>query len=363
MKFTISQSALSKSVATVAKAVDEKSSLPILGGILVTAEGNDVTLRATDLNVSIRRAAAAYVEEEGSTVVSGKMLERIVKSLPDSAVTFESTATAANISCEKARFSLKVLSPDDFPEFPQVNDASTVELPATKMAEMASMVAKAVSKDKNRPILGGINVVVGDGMLTMVATDSYRMFACNTAVEGCPEAPVSAVLRANDLLDALSVASDADTVELGKSASLVSLRFGTTTFVARGLEGNYPNWKLLLPNSHEVDARVDVSLLASALKRVSVVASDNPTVRLSFSENAILLSAMDVNNGDAREEVDAEVTGTVEIGLNHKFLADCLSSLKGYDEAAVELKKSTEPAVFRGYGEVDFVALLMPVRL
>ena len=363
MNINISQSALSKAVSTVVKGVDSGLAIPILGGILIKVEGGIAEFRSTNLDVSVACSKQVNMEEPGATVVSGKVLASIVKSLPDSAVSISTEGSMTVIKCGRAKYRLTSLSPDDFPEFPQYEAKADFGLPASTMLEMAKKVEKSVSKDKQRPILQGIQLTVGNDMLQMASTDSYRLTVCSTQLQGCPDEPVSVVVRANDLMDALSLASDSETVQLVTSGNIVSFEFGTTAYVCRRVEGGFPDWRKLMPASYGVQATVDTSLLDSALKRVRAIGSKNPLVRVDLAENYMGLTMTTASSDESHEELDVECDGTMAVGLNDKFLGDCIASMKGYDEVVMEATSEILPVVFRGYGDVSTNCLLMPVRM
>lgn len=363
MNITISQSALSKAVNTVVKGTDSGSAIPVLGGILINVEEGQATFRSTNLDVSIACSKQVNMEEPGATVVSGKVLASIVKSLPDSAVSISTEGTTTIIKCGRSKYRLASLSPDDFPEFPKYEPKTTFDLPASTMLDMAKRVEKSVSKEKTRPILQGIELTVGNDTLQMASTDSYRLTVCASQVQNGPDEPVSVVLRAIDLMGALSLASDNESVQLVVSGNVVSFEFGTTVFVCRRVEGNFPSWKTLMPQSYGVQATIDTSFLDSALKRVKAIGAKNTLVKVDLADNHMGLTMSDPSSGESHEEFDVECDGTMAVGLNDKFLGDCIASMKGYDEVVMETTSDILPVVFRGYGDVSTNCLLMPVRM
>ena len=180
MKFSINRTELQTALGVVAKGAASRSTLPILSGILLKASHDTLTLEATDLNLSIRCALPAFIEEEGQTVIPSKLITDVVKSLPDAAVHVDANDESAKILCETSAFSLKSLNAEDFPGFPDVDPESSISIPFATFSRMVKRVARVVSRDESRPILTGVLVEAEDGVLRMVATDSYRLAVTDT---------------------------------------------------------------------------------------------------------------------------------------------------------------------------------------
>ena len=181
MKFTVSQSSLATALAIVSKGLNS-STLPILQGVYVRADEGALEFQTTDLNISVRHRIAANVEEPGAVVIPGRVLQNMVRNLPDAAVSFEEMDHVVVVSCGKATYRLNTLSANDFPEFPELAVSSQVELPRDVLQSMVDKVYKVTSKDKSRPLLQGILLTVEDNALRLVATDSYRLAVCDTNV-------------------------------------------------------------------------------------------------------------------------------------------------------------------------------------
>lgn len=358
MKVTISQSALSKSVSQVAKCVSKNATLPILSGILLSATSGVLSLRSSDMDTSIRTSSPANVEEEGDTVVSGKVLESIVRSLPDSAVSISTNGNTALVTCGRTSYRLNTLDPKDFPSFPEAAPDEVVELPVSTLSEMASSVARCVSKDQARPVLGCVQVAVDGDLLRLVATDSYRLMVCDTNLTS--EGSFVATVPGTALRDALRMANPAGTVELGTAMNQITIRFGATEYVTRKVDGRFPDYKQLLPKSYNVSARVDVSIMASALKHVAVMAKENPTVRITLADNCMTLATTSTLDGESYEAIDVESDGDLTFAVNSHFLSDGIECAD--EEVFMELVDAVNPVVMKSYGAVNYLYLLMPTR-
>ncbi len=367
MKFTVSQSALARAIAVVSKGLGNQSTLPILGGIYLKAVAGSIEFQTTNITISIRHAIPANVEEEGSTVVSGKILSNVVKNLPDAAVQFDDEGGVVNIVCQKSHFRLNTLSATDFPEFPEVEMDQTVELPSPLLSNMVDKVYRVTSKDTSRPILAGVLLTVEDNTIRLVATDSYRLAVCDTSTEtSSADGSFAVIVPGATFHEVLSLPSMTERVTLGLSASQIVFVFGSTTYVSRRIEGNFPNFRQLLPSSCATTVHIEAQALAQALRRVAVIAASNPSVRFDIDADGGLLrlSASSPDQGESTELVDVDVEGSsMSIALNYHYVLDCVAAAAQDREVSFELLSSMQPAVFKSYAAINYLYLLMPVRM
>ena len=366
MKFTVSQSSLMKALTVVAKGMGANSTLPILSGIYIKAADGTLEFQTNNLTISIRHLIPANVEEPGETVVSGKVLTNIVKTLPDAAVTFDGGERTISISCDKSSFRLNTLSPADWSGFPDVAPEREIELPSDLLATMVDKVYKVTSKDTSRAILQGILLTVEDNTIRLVATDSFRLAVCDAHVESEAGESFRAIVGGNVFHDVLTMPSMADEVRIGTTESQVVFSFGTTTFVSRRIEGNFPDYKQLLPSTCGTAVEVSVPALTAALKRVSVIALTNASVRFDIDADGrfVKLSASSPEQGESSEIVDAQIDGqSLSIALNYHYVFDCMNAVAGGKTLRLELQSSTQPGIFKSNGNVNYLYLLMPVRL
>lgn len=366
MKLSIARSELLEALSVVSKGMSARSTLPILSGILLTAADGQLTLQATDLEVSVRHSAPALVEGDGQTVVPGKLLTDIVRSLPEAAVTLELDGDTMAVRCQHSSFTVRTLSPADFPKFPEIEVSASVDLPAELLAAMARKVSKAVSRDETRAILTGILFVLDSHTLRMVATDSYRLAVAETLLETVgQDSEMELVVPGRALEEASRLASSAEKVTLGTSENQVVFSFGETTFVTRRIEGSFPNYKQLIPKEATTIVTVSTEELQAAVKRVSLLAMHNTPLRITVlaEDQTLSLSATTQDVGDASEDLMVKVEGPdVEIAFNHAFLTDGLASVPT-DTVDLEVQSALKPGLLRVNGDEKFLYLLMPVRL
>lgn len=367
MKLSIARSALVDALSIVSKGMSSRSTLPILSGVLFSAQEGKLTLQSTDLEVSVRHSVAALIDDDGQVVIPGRLLSDIVRSLPEAAVTLETDGDHVLVRCQQSSFTVKTLNSSDFPRFPEVSVDRSFNLPSSVMSSMVRKVAKAVSRDETRAVLTGVLMVIDGPMIKMVATDSYRLAMDEVVLEESAGAEIEVVVPGRALDEATKIASGSPDVTLGVSDNQVVFEFGDTTFVARRIEGTFPNYKQLVPERTDDDTVITIPTdeLAAAVKRVSLLALHNSPLRVTVSveDQTLSLSATTQDVGDASEDLMVKVEGKdVEIAFNHSFMTDGLASI-GTDTVSLLIQSSMKPGLLRsGEGE-DFRYLLMPVRL
>lgn len=364
MKVSIARAELLETLSIVSKGLSSRTTLPILSGVLLTARDGELGLNSTDLEISIKTASKARADEPGSIVVPGKLVTDIVRSLPEAAVSIETVQGGATISCGQSSFSVKTLAAEDFPKFPDVTPADMVTLPADVFAGVVHQVSRAVSRDETRPILTGVLVVVEEGMLRMVATDSYRLCVREVPVEGTT-GTLEAVVPGRALEDVARLASSSETVRIGVSENQVVFSFGDTTFISRRIEGAFPNYRQLIPKEQQTRFMVGRQEFMEAVKRVSLMAQHSAPLRLKVGveDRMLTLSAQTQDVGEAVESLEIEPTGEdVEMAFNHAYLMDGISVSEG-DKIALEIVSPLKPGVLKSESGDDFIYLLMPVRL
>ena len=349
MKFTVSQSSLTQAIGVVMKGVASASTLPILSGVLVKAQDGILEFQTSNYTISIRHRIAAHVEEEGEMVIPCKMLSNITKTLPDAPVR------------------LNTLDANDFPEFPAYAIESAVELPTDVLSEMVGRVWRVTSTDKARPILGGVHMKVENNTVRLVATDSFRLAVCDTQVETSTlEGSFELNVPADAFNDALNIMASQATIMIGATDTQVVFEAGNTTYVSRRIEGVYPNYKQLIPDSCVTSVKIDVAAFNAALKRVAVIASANPAVKFEIDvENGQMgLSSISNDQDLAQETIDVEAEGeSGTIAFNYHYIFGCLNALSKEKEITLELKSYSQAGIFKSYDKINYLYLVMPVRI
>ncbi len=365
MKFSINKSELQNAISIVLKGVSTRSTLPVLSGILIEATGDKIILQATDLELSIQYSAAALVEEDGKAVLPGKLFSDIVKNLPDASVHVEAQDERAFITCDTSSFSLKALNYEDFPGFPSVDVHQRIEIPFTQFAAMVKRVSRVVSKDASRAILTGVLVTLEAGQLRMVATDSYRLAVTEAPMPDATADEFQAVIAGSFLSEIASLPKTESPVTIALADNQILVTCEDTVFINRRIEGNFPNYKQLIPESYVTRALIDVDRIVAGVKRASLLGSSTSPVKLDLNvaSQTVQISAASQDVGSAQETLPCEIEGEdVEIAFNYSYVLEGLSSVAG-DKVYLEVQSSLKPGIFRAVAPENYLYLVMPVRV
>lgn len=365
MKFRIAKTDLLNAINTVAKGMSSRATLPILSGILLeTTDQGKLTFQTTDLEISIKHTTTANIEEPGRCVVPGKLFSDIIKSLPDASIEVSSNDEQTSITCLDSSFTLSSLNPADFPFFPQVDPSTTIVLPTDELASAVQCVGRAVSRDESRIILTGIYFSVNDGVVTLAATDSYRLAVAELKAPNTDVNDFTAIIPGKTFEEVCRIAQSAESISIGFSDNQVIMQFGETIFVSRKIEGTYPNYKQLIPADQEVTIQMDTQNLITSIKRVAILAQAHTPIKFQFSAESqnVTITANTADVGGASEIIPAEIDGpSVDIAFNHQYILDGLNMIKG--EVLIELQNSLKPGILKSTEKDNLLYLAMPVRL
>ncbi|MFL5767442.1 MAG: DNA polymerase III subunit beta [Actinomycetota bacterium] len=362
MKFRCDRDALSEALQIVQRGVSSRPGIPALTGVLMeAASGGTLTLTTTDLEVSARLSVDVQVNEEGTVLVPARLLADMVKSLSDAPVDFDADQGQARISCAAYEGSLRLLPAEDFPSL-QAPSGTKVVVEAARFAEAVSQVARAASRDEARPVLTGVLAEVNREGVTLVATDSYRLAVRELTATAEGEAKAIVPERAMSEAGRAASAEEKGDVELFVDASQVSFRIGSLSLTSRLIEGEFPNYRQLLPEAYESRLSVGRQLLMDAVRRVGLLARDTTPVRMEFNALGVRLSSSSPDLGQAVEAVEAKYEGEdITAAFNPNYLADGLAAAVG-DSIRLEVRDGLKPGIVKGEGE-EFTYLVMPVRL
>ncbi|MGJ5666245.1 DNA polymerase III subunit beta [Rhodococcus aetherivorans] len=387
MKFRVAREDFADSVAWVARSLPSRPPVPVLGGVLLGADEQGLTVSGFDYEVSAQVHVSAEVITPGQVLVSGRLLADITRALPNKPVDVVLDGTRVLINCGSAKFSLPTMPVEDYPQLPELPQ-QTGSLPVEVFAEAISQVAVAAGKDDTLPMLTGIRVEIDGTHMVLAATDRFRL-----AVRKIEWMPTADTATAAVLVPAKTLSESAKTVG-GSSNSPVQLALGAGSSVGaegllgivadgrrtttRLLDAEFPKFRQLLPTEHTAMATVDIAPLVDAIKRVALVAERGAQVRLEFTEGGLLLSAGGDDAGRAEESLAAEFQGEpLIIAFNPGYLLDGLGSLHS-EKVSFGFTTPSRPAVLRpaleeapepdasgtfAAPDSDYTYLLMPVRL
>lgn len=368
MKLTLSSADLLTQLQTATRVASTRSAVQALSGVMVSApaEGSPELL-ATDMEVGLRVPLAAEVSRPGSAVLPARLLLDVARSLPADSLTMELRPAEQDIEliCGATTFHLRTLRAEDFPTLPAPSPDSRVTLPAEAFVETIARVARSASRDETRPVLTGILMSASGQELRMVATDSYRLSVKETALEqplqGSLEANVPA--RALQELARIAQQTPAETIAVSVGQNQAVFELGDVVLSSRLIDGQFPNYRQLLPESVEHELRLSSAELTDVVRRISLLAQKNAPLRLSFSEGSLAISAQTPDVGEATETIPVPYHGELfEIGFNPEFLRDGLESVDS-PELVLKLISPLRPGLIESPDTGDFVYLIMPIRL
>jgi DNA polymerase-3 subunit beta len=362
LRITVSRDDLAAKLAIVSRGVSTRTAVLVLGGIQLRAEAGKLHLAATDMEVSLRAVLDANVSDEGTSVVPGRLLLDIARSLPEGEVTIEHKPEEAVVvvSAGSAMYRLHTYSNEDFPRLPEIDDATLNAIERDALVETIARVGRSASRDESRPVLTGILVRFEPGKLVMAATDSYRLAVKETPVGGAlPE--LEAIIPARALQELARIAGGADEVQLGVQDNHVVFGAEGTWLTTRRIDGQFPNYRQLLPEQFEHEVPMAREEALDVVRRVSLMAQRNSPIRLRFADGMLTVRAITQDVGEAAESLPAPYNADpLEIGFNAEFLRDGLESVES-DSVTFKLISPLRPAVLGG--DDDYVYLIMPIRL
>ena len=370
MKLTIGKAELQRGLNRIQAIVEKRNSMPILANVLIQAEGEELRLAATDLEVGIRSAHAAEVASEGGLTVSAKKLYELVRELPDEPVELESSENSyLSIRCSRTHVNLAGTAAEEYPTLPEFSPEKTVPVAAATLSSMVERTMYAASVDETRYNLNGVYLEVLDegGTIRMVATDGHRLASIDRNLGVDTSGLASGVIiprKGLAELKRLVDEDDSDEVELAFEGNSGLARKGGVTLVMRLIEGEFPNYSQVVPK--EITRRVTLACepLIQALRRVALLSSERSrAVKLELGEHRIAVSSNNPDLGEANEEIDVDYDGeALTVGFNARYLLDALGAL-GAKEATFSFQSDLSPAQLVPTDDDDTLAVVMPMRI
>ncbi|MDA8372602.1 MAG: DNA polymerase III subunit beta [Nocardiopsaceae bacterium] len=377
MKFRVERDVLADAVAWTARSLPVRPSVPVLAGMLLDASEDDgrqrLKLSSFDYEVSAQVSVEIEIEEPGTTLVSGRLLAEITRNLPPQTVEVSTDGAKVVVSCGSAKFTLITLPVEDYPALPEMPQL-TGAVGSDAFAAAVGQVAVAAGRDDTLPMLTGIRVEIEGDTVTLASTDRYRLAVRELAWK--PENPdlsAVALVPAKTLADTAKSLTNGAEVAIALSGTesgegMIGFEGGGRRTTTRLLDGEFPKYRALLPDSFNSVAEVQKAEFIEAVKRVSLVAERNTPLRLAFSEGQLVLEAGTGDEAQAVEVLDATLEGDeIQIAFNSAFLIDGLNAIDS-DIARLQFTTSTKPAIITGKpaeeeASSDYRYLIMPVRL
>jgi DNA polymerase III subunit beta len=366
MKVVCGRDELAEKLQIAGRGVSTRTSVQILAGVLLRASDGELSLAATDMELSLRVSLEAQVEDEGSVVVPGRLLVDIVRLLPPGEVTISHRAEegVVEVVCGSASYRLHTYAAEDFPRLPEVDDGTAFTVEKEAFVDTIARVSRSASRDESRPVLTGVLVRFEGEKLVMAATDSYRLSVKETALTEGPGQEIEAIVPARALgeLARIAQAGEPGTLQVGVQENQIVFGVDGIWLTARRIDGQFPNYKQLLPETFEAEVTIPREELLDVVRRTSLMAQRKSPLRLRFEDGELTISAHTQDVGEARESLPVSYSGEpLEIGFNAEFLRDGLESVTD-DAIRVKLISPLRPGLIHGESD-DFLYLIMPIRL
>jgi len=348
------------------KAVDTNNTLPVLNNIHLKAEGNQLHFTSTNLEVAIVYHIATDVKEGGQVTIPAKLLTSYVGYLKDGSVEMIVEGVDMQLKTSDSKTRIKGISPDEFPPIPIVEKEGGLKIRVSDLKQAINQVVFAAAMNTTRPILGGVYFIVVDGKLNMVSTDSYRLSEKSVEVSEV-SGDVSCVIPAKTILELgsiLDVGAGDDVVEVVTSKNQIKFILGAVEMTSRLIEGQFPNYKQIIPQGSKTQIELDVSALSLVLKRINIFAKENNNkVVLKASDGKIEVTTDSTQYGEGEVEVQASIQGEDnEIALNAQFLLEALGHLSSR-QVVLEIGEKTAPVMIKAKDKTDFVHIIMPLKI
>ena len=366
MKLKVQQEDLYQGIQTANKAVSSKTTLPILSGLLIETQENQIKLVGTDLEIGIECFVEAEIISEGSIVLPAKYLTSIIRELPKEEIilTSEESNNTAQIKCGSSQFNIHGSPTDEFPLLPEVESGVNFALSQKKLKEIINQIEFAVSDDESKPFLNGGLMIIEDKNIKVAATDTYRLAyrEDELEVEGLELDEI--IIPRKTLSELNKLLSDGDDeVKISITENQALFNFSGISIVSRLIEGQFPNYKQVIPDQNNTTARVNKDRLFSATKRAALLAKqDSNIIKINLKSDKLIITANTPEVGQAYEEVPIDLEGEeTEIAFNAQYLIDCLKVISD-EEVNLELSGSLSPGVIKNTSEYKYTYVIMPVR-
>ena len=369
MKFVCYKDTISKALNSVVKGVASKTTMPILEGILIQTNEEEIKLTTYDLEIGIEYTFKCDIKEHGSTVVNATMFTEIIRKLPNTEINISvNENNLLIIECEGALYKLATMNPDEFPELPKIEVENSITLEQSALKNMIRKTIFAVSNDENKPIFTGCLFEVRDNKLNVVAIDGFRM-ALRIINLPVPVENFKAVIPAKTLNEINKILSDSfEPIKIGVSKNQAVFDMENCKIVTRILDGEFLNYSTVIPNSWQTRIRVEKDALQDSFERISLISSSSMEKEKKYPVKVTVdigkLTILCTNQtGDAKEEVFISTEGkNLEVGFNPRYFLDSLKAIDE-EEIYVEFGTNVSPCLIKSVENNDYVYMILPIRL
>ncbi len=371
MKFICEKEKIMKSLNSVTKAVAIRTTMPILEGILIQTNENDIKLTCYDLELGIEYIIKdCNIKEHGATVVNAIMFSDIIRKLPDTEIKIEvNENNLLVIECEGSLYKLATMNPEEFPELPEINVENSIDIEQNSLKDMIRKTIFSISTEENRPIFTGCLFEIKNNKLNVVAVDGFRLAWKSKFLQNKTR-DFSVVIPGRTLIEINKILSDSfDNIKIGTTKNQALFEMEDCKIVTRLLEGEFLNYSSVLPKKWETRIRVNKNALLNCFERISLISASSIEkekkypVKMTVDVGRITISCTN-QTGDAKEELYLTTEGqNLEAGFNPKYFLEALRSIED-DEIFIELGTSISPCIIKSVEETgDYTYMILPIRL
>ncbi len=366
MKIELNQKEFYEGIQTVSKAVSTKTTLPILSGILLKTENNKLKLVGTDLEIGIECFVDVNIIQEGEIVLPAKYLTSIVRELPNDKVilTTDQSNNTTQIKCAHAKFNIHGSLAEEFPLLPEIESGSQLSIQQDKFKEIIEQIKFAISQDENKPFLNGGLLIIEDKEIKLVATDTYRLAYRKDTITEVLESKEKVIIPNKTLQELTKLLDNTEElVNILITENQILFKFSQISIVSRLIEGQFPNYKQVIPKKNKSKIIVNKNELLNATKRASLLArKDSNIIKINIDKNNLIITSNAPEIGQAYEQIPISLLGEeTEIAFNAVYLMDCLKAINS-EEVIIELSGSLSPGVIKPNIEDEYIYVIMPVR-
>ena len=360
MKLQVTQENLAKALNTVARVANTRNTLPILANVLLQTADNRLSISATNLDIGITHRIGSKIEKTGSITVPARLMQDFVGSLPEGVLKLELADNKLHITTDQYKSSINGIAADDFPVMPAITAGSTWKAGAAELKKALSQVVFAASADDARPVLTGVYFHSSGGEVTAAATDSYRLAERKL---GKNKASVGFLVPASAANDLLRIISDPDKeVVVTHDDQQVLFQVGDITLVARLIEGNYPDYRKLIPSKFATVAKLARADFLNITKVSALFAREAAgSITIKAESKKVSINAIASQLGENTASADAEIKGSGEVTLNSRYLVDALNAFSG-EQVEFCFNGKLEPCIIRSSDDSKYLHLIMPLR-
>ncbi|AAK77989.1 DNA polymerase-3 subunit beta [Clostridium acetobutylicum] len=363
MKFICEKNILQEAIITAQKAVTGKSTMPVLQGILMSVQNNELTLIGSDIDLSIETKINVEVLEEGKVVLDARLLSEIIRKLPNSKVEIQTIENnCVEITCNKSKLTLVYLNPNDFPSLPEIDENSIFKINQKTLKTMIKGTIFAIAQDETRPILTGVLFEIKDSKLNLVAIDGYRLALRSQYIDN--ETSINAVIPGKTLNEVIKILEDDGDVNITFTSNHILFNLGNTKIISRLLEGEFIKYNSIIPEEYNLNIVARKEELLDCIERASLMAKDgnNNLIKLDIEDDVMIITS-NSQLGNVREEINIILQGQpLKIAFNSKYLIDVLK-IMNQEEIVMNFSSSISPCIIKNKENDDSTYLILPVRL